>query len=98
MGNLFIPSADSYNNLIAAVWDDIQVGIYSGQGVYYRYFADCPHPDFDGECLVVMWNNANHYYNYGTFDFEIILFPNGDILMQFGPGNPELGSGSTTGI
>ncbi|HOS97987.1 MAG TPA: hypothetical protein PLU54_10070 [Deltaproteobacteria bacterium] len=95
--NATLPQNDDYNNLIAVLWDDIQTGL-GGQGIYYQYFANCPHPDFSGPCMVVMWSNASHYYNSGSFDFEAILFPNGNILMQYSAGNPELGSNSGTGI
>ncbi|MDT8271791.1 MAG: hypothetical protein RRA35_01230 [Desulfomonilia bacterium] len=98
--NYCLPAGGSFSrSLIAVVWDDIDVGNYYGQqGAFYQYLPDCPHPDFSGPCFIVMWKNANHYPTYGTFDFQVILFPDGGILMQFGPGNPELGSNSTTGI
>ncbi len=97
-GNAFLPQNDSENNLIAVLWDDIDTGNNVGQGIYYQYFANCPHPDFSGPCMVVMWSNAQHWPSSAEFDFEVILFPNGNILMQYGPGNPELGSNSGTGI
>ena len=68
-------------------------------GVYYQYFASSPHPDFTGECLVVQWYQINHLSNYSDyFDIEAILFADGRILLQYGPGNPEEGLYSTVGI
>jgi hypothetical protein len=67
-------------------------------GVYYEYFADCPHPHEGGGCSIFHYDEADHFGGASPFDYEVILFDNGDILFLYGPGNPELGSGSTTGI
>jgi hypothetical protein len=41
----------------------------------------------------------NHYGNYSVyFDIEAILFEDGRILLQYGPGEPELGLGTTIGL
>ncbi len=61
--------------------------------------TDSPHPDFSGPCLVVMWYGVQHYSGGGPqFSIEALLFENGNILMQYGPNNPEQGTGSTVGI
>ncbi|HIC88740.1 MAG TPA: hypothetical protein EYP04_05000, partial [Anaerolineae bacterium] len=81
------------NSTIAVVWDDL---VMSDGMAYYQVFDPCPVGA--GACLVVEWDDARHFGTSDYFDFEAILYDNGDILMQFGPGNPELGEGSTTGI
>lgn len=80
--------------------DDLLTG--SGGGLYYQYFATCPRPDNTGAtpaCMVFQWNGMNHFMGGGPFDLEVILYDNSyEIACQIGPGNPEAGSGSTTGI
>ncbi len=75
--------------------------LVSGGG-YYEYFATCPRTsDMDpGEsCSIFQWDDTRHYGSAITFTFESILYhDSGELVFQMGPGNPELGSGSTTGI
>ncbi len=93
-----IPNSNTPNNMIAVLWDDLAVD-GAPSGIYYQYFADCPHPDFlHRSCMVISWHQVRHLGSGVLFNFQAILFDNGDILMQFGPGNPEYGSGSTTGL
>ena len=69
---------------------------------YVQYFPICPRPSErnPGEgCTVFMWKSARHFGGSDVWDMEAILYhQSGDIVFQIGPGNPELGSGSTTGI
>lgn len=69
---------------------------------YYEYFASCPRPsDLGGDlgCNVFMWDDATHFGAAVTFDVEVILYDMSfEIVCLIGPGNPETGSGSTTGI
>lgn len=65
---------------------------------YYQYFSVCPYAHSGLGCSIFMWSNATHFGGGGPWDMEAILFDNGDILYQYGPGNPEQGSGSTTGV
>lgn len=97
-GNDCIPSDNTPDNMIAVLWDDLAVDT-SPNGIYYEHFDSCPHPDFTGrECMVIEWYLIRHLGSGTLFSFEAILFENGDILMQYGPGNPEVGGGSTTGL
>jgi hypothetical protein len=101
--NICLPSADAPDTghtlpMIAVYWDDL-VTYPAGSDVYYEYFDSSPHPEFSGPCLVVMWYNVQHYSGGGPqFSIEALLFADGNILMQYGPGNPEQGTGSTVGI
>ena len=86
--------------MIAPLWADLVVDnsyymtpaiIDPGQpGIYYEYFADSPHPDFTGPCMVVQWHKAMYYSDYELssilFDFELIIFKDGKMLFQYGPG------------
>lgn len=82
--------------------DDLNVSATYSGNMYTQYFASCPRPSdaLAGEpCTVCQWHNTIHFGGSVPFDFEAILYhTSGDIVYQFGPGNPETGSGSTTGI
>ncbi|HUT22966.1 MAG TPA: hypothetical protein VM492_01345, partial [Sumerlaeia bacterium] len=71
---------------------------------YFQYFPDCPRLHDFGASMgagVFQWHNMYHFPvsgGLGPFDFEAVLYDNGDVVFQYGPGNPEQGSGSTTGI
>ena len=84
---------------IYALHDDLVV---AGQG-YVQYFDVCPRFNVSGQlpepCTVFQWHDTRHYGGSALFDFEAILYhTTGDIAFIYGPGNPELGSGSTTGL
>ncbi len=70
----------------------------------FQYFASCPRPSgaVAGEgCYVFQWNDVEHFPGGSgiTFTFQAVLYEaSGAIAYQQGPGNPEAGSGSTTGI
>jgi N-acetylneuraminic acid mutarotase len=91
-----VPSADEPNNLIALLWDDLDLNI-SGR-VYYQTFAACPLGS--GQCLVVAYHDAAHYGqaagSAGTW--EAILYASGEIVLQFLDAGEEAGQNSTTGI
>ena len=76
--NNVIPHDRNPNNFIAAFWEDMLVGApYNGGGIYYsgggaalnRYF-------------VVEWRGVTNYETSRTFSFEVILYENGDIVVQ----------------
>jgi hypothetical protein len=81
--------------------DDMEADQLPESGVYYEYFAVCPRPhDGGGDmgCSIFLWKGANHYPSSTHFDYEALLYDNGHMVFQMGAGNPEQGSGSTTGI
>lgn len=85
------------DNSIYVYWDDLVMGASSD--AYVQTFAECPNPSGGSEeCTVFMWDNAEHWPSSDGFNFQVILYDNGNILKQFPPGNPENGFGSTTGI
>jgi hypothetical protein len=73
--NQQIPVADSYNNLIAWLWDDLDPGNPLSH-VYYQTI---------GNMLVVQFD---HYFEYpdgnAWVDAEIILYASGKIKVQYG--------------
>lgn len=82
---------------------DLQPGI--GR-LLTQYFATCPRRSQAGSgiepCTVFQWDDAVHFLagvTGPTFDFQAILYHTSfQIVFQIGPGNPELGEGSTTGL
>lgn len=84
---------------IYALHDNLNL---SASGGYYEYFDECPRAADSGPnggCHVFMWEGADHAGGgVDDFDFEAILYDTGEIVFQYGGLNPELGSGSTTGI
>lgn len=84
---------------IYALHDNLNLNVSGG---YYQYFPVCPRASENGDgggCHIFMWDNADHFGGaVESFDFEALLYDNGDIVFQYGSGNPEFGEGSTTGI
>lgn len=69
--------------------------------VYFQHFPTCPRPSGWGGpegCYVFQWD-ARHFGGIGNFPAQAILYTTSfGIVFQHGPGNPEAGSGSTTGL
>jgi hypothetical protein len=89
------PSAGG-GNRIYVLHDNLELDSTNGK-VRYEYHAGSPHPLHGCGVHVITWENVRHGTG-AAFDFQVLLFDNLDILMQFPAGNPEEGSGSTTGI
>jgi uncharacterized repeat protein (TIGR01451 family) len=91
-----LPDASEPSNLIALMWDDLSFGANSR--AYYQTFADCPVGG--GPCLVVEYFSVDHLYgsegSAGTW--EAILYPSGNVIIQFSDAGVERGASSTTGI
>ena len=70
--------------------------------VYFQHFPVCPRPSGWGAaegCYVFQWANMTHFGGGGPFTFEAVLYTTSfGIVFQHGAGNPEAGSGSTTGL
>lgn len=96
-GNAALP-----NNSIFVLWDDLVIENppSTSRGGYVQSFSTCPLTSGGSSaCVIFQWNNVDHFTGgIDSFDFQVALYENGNILMNFGPGNPETGSGSTTGI
>ncbi len=83
-----IPDPDDPNDLIAPFWDDLNPSA-DGQVYYYN--------DEANGRFIVEWHNVPHYYNEGSYSFEAILYPDGEILFQYQNMNGDLTS-ATIGI
>ncbi len=98
LGNIAIPNPSTPNDFIAPFWDDLKfydndsarldtVSGVTQDGVHY---------------FVIEYENVAHYGRQGeVMDFEVILYENGDILVQYGSlgdGVYNDGSSATVGI
>lgn len=74
----------------------------AGYHQYFPHIQGCPRisdrPTTSNGCHVFFWQAAEHTSGGGSFNMWAILYDNKDIVFQIGAGNPEHGSGSTTGI
>ncbi|MFO7655139.1 MAG: S8 family serine peptidase [Candidatus Krumholzibacteriia bacterium] len=75
-------------NLLAPFWDDLKVDPANGSQVYYEYL--------DGK-LVIQFHNVPRYSSGGPYTFEILLYPNGNIVYQYENMQGQLTS-ATVGI
>lgn len=76
--NTHLPNPSAPTTAILGFWDDLRPwnGSQGGGNVYYHS---------NDERLVVWYDNVEHYGgdNVGVFDFEIIIYPEGNILVQY---------------
>jgi hypothetical protein len=92
--NTSIPSTSTPNNAIYVHWDDMDP--ISAGDVYYKTLTG---PDR----FAIIWQDVPHYSNIGAASFEIILYDNGGILLQyndvnFGNASYNFGRSATVGI
>ena len=100
-----LPSDGTPENFIAVMWDDLDPS-YGGE-VYYQVFTqDCPYQNYQGQCVVIEFQNIQLYGAIDTGEdepastFEAILFDNNHIVVQFKSSDlgTNWGNSSTTGI
>ena len=98
-------NANDPDNSIYILWDDLDLGDLATAAGFFQSFGACPNTEGGtGPCTIFQWEDAQHFPGNANpavqppFSFQAILYDNGNILMNIGPGNPEQGSGSTTGI
>jgi hypothetical protein len=89
-----LPNTNSPNNLVAVHWDDLNPS--AGGTIYRQSFSECPYGP--GACEIVMFDNVPHYDGNSAGVFEVILFENNSLLMQYQDPGTEAGSGATSGI
>jgi hypothetical protein len=90
--NQALPTANSTvpENLLAVLWDDLVFDPSIGSSAYYHH---------DGNRLVVQFNDLRRFdeMNPPYYSFEVLLYPNGDIVYQYlSVGND--GESATVGI
>jgi hypothetical protein len=90
--NYSIPDPNAPLTAIFGLWDDLYPEDDDGGGGNVYYLSE-------SDSLVVWYNNVIHYpgQNNGTYDFQIILYENGEILMQYRNLDGDINS-ATVGI
>jgi len=76
--NTIIPSPAAPRPAIMPYWDDLYP--YDGElGGGYIYYYSTP------ESLIILFDNVEHFAgaHNGTYDFEVIIYPDGEILFQY---------------
>ncbi|MGJ8642575.1 MAG: choice-of-anchor Q domain-containing protein [Luteolibacter sp.] len=100
-----LPFTTSGGARIYALHDDLTM---SNGLLHYQYFPEgIESPMFTGGfpfrprigVSVFQWTDARHIGNFDDFfSFQALLFDDGSIYFTYDGGNPETGSGSTTGM
>ncbi|MCP4634376.1 MAG: T9SS type A sorting domain-containing protein, partial [candidate division Zixibacteria bacterium] len=70
--NFQIPSTMAPHNLLAVFWDDMNP--YAGGQVYYYVNEDS---------AIITWENVPHYYDEGSYTFQIIILASGTVVFQY---------------
>lgn len=89
--NTSLPNPDGPCPAVMPFWDDLNPASSGGSGEVYMYST----PD----SLVIWFDDVIHYvgdYN-GTYNFEVILYPDGNILFQYSSLTGDIDT-STVGI
>ena len=89
-----LPSPSAPNNIVAIHWDDLSPN--AGGAVYRRTFDSCPYGS--GACEIVMFDGVPYYSGESSGVFEVILFENDNLLMQYQDPGDASGLGATTGL
>lgn len=72
LSNTTLPNSNTPNDLISLLWDDLNPS--SGGGVYYLSETDR---------FIVQFNEVPLYGAGGSYTFQCILYPNGNIKIQY---------------
>ncbi len=72
LANTQLPNVDTYNNLLAWFWDDLNAS--TGGSVYYQNM---------GDKMVVQFVDYPEYSGPGVTNAEVIMYSNGTILYQY---------------
>ncbi|MBN1476523.1 DUF11 domain-containing protein [Candidatus Sumerlaeota bacterium] len=94
------PDPAAQPSRISIMHDDLDPGD-TGDLLHCQSFPSSPHPDFEGRCLVVTYDDYMHFNGSSGIvagTFQVLIFESGEILLQFLDAGDEEGSGSTTGI
>lgn len=84
--NAAIPGTAAPNNIIAAVWDDLDGS--DGGDVYYLQ---------DGNKFIIQYDNWPEYNDSGTYTFQIVLYSSGKVMIYYNTLTGDLSS-ATVGI
>jgi len=82
-----LPSTGQPNLMVAPFWDDLNP---SQGGNIYRYY------DAANARYIVQWDDVPHYFNTGSYTFQVLLYESGVIIFQYNAFTD--GSSCTVGI
>ncbi len=85
LSNAALPSNGGYTGdfgFVAVMWDDLNPAATGADDIYFQSFTSCP-DGYSGACAVVQWNNVPRYGGSVFMNFEVILYDNGNIKLQY---------------
>ena len=90
-----LPNSTTPNNVLPIVWDDLNMDAQAF--ARYQTFGTCPVGPAT-QCLVASFHNMDTLGGSTAGTWEAILYPTGDIYIQFQDVGTAAGGSSTTGI
>ena len=84
-----LPDPATPNNLVCPFWDDLSPN--QGGAVFYYY-------DAANERFIVQYNNIPHYSTGGSYTFQAIFYPNGEIDYMYNTLTPGTANSATVGV
>jgi len=88
--NKTLPYTTEYQS-IYPYWDDLNPN--NGGSISYGTVGSGADLHF-----VVHWNSIPHYGNYGRYNFQLVLYPNGNIRFRYDATGSTNGSSATVGV
>ncbi len=85
LSNDALPSNGGYSGdfgFVAVMWDDLNPAASGADDIYFQSFASCP-DGYSGACAVIQYHNVPRYSGTVFMDFEVILYDNGNIKLQY---------------
>ncbi len=82
LSNYSLPYTSTSAGFIAAMWDDLNPAASGADDIYFQSFSSCP-DGYGGACAVVEWHNVPRYGGSVFMNFEVILYDNGNIKLQY---------------
>ena len=85
LSNGALPSNGGYTGdfgFVAVMWDDLNPTASGADDIYFQSFSSCP-DGYAGACAVIQYHNVPRFGGSVMMDFEVILYDNGDIKLQY---------------
>ncbi len=80
--NYALPYTSTSAGFIAALWNDLNPNGSGADDIYFQSFSSCP-DGYSGACAVVEWHNVPRFGGSLLMNFEVILYDNGNIKLQY---------------
>ena len=94
-----LPKQNERERFVALVWDDLNpLPTVDSAWIHNFDLGSCPYDGYVGACLVIEYEDFHHRGGGIAGTFELILFDDHSLLIQFLDAGEEAGSESTTGI